>query len=190
MKKHLPALLISLISISCNEPGRTDEVSDTTVVQDTSAKATEVTSHEQVSGSPAVISSDSLAIFEDLAVDDPEKRKAAIIQVNGIMKKHRDELPNQASYSSMKLFETYPEEFLTNYYGVDNDTRDVWKYYIAAELILRAPENEVKNAQETLSRIEGSCSCEGKQKGQMKAFTTETLKEVERLVKMVESAAG
>lgn len=137
----------------------------------------------QAENQGASISPDSLALFEDLAVDDQDIRKATIVKVNGILKKYRDALPNQASYSAMKLFETYTNEFLKNYQQVDSETKQVWVYYISAELILRAPENEIKNARETLTRIAGSCDCTAEEKKQLAAFNEAVVMQTEALLK-------
>lgn len=178
----LSGLLITSIHVGCND-AKTPDDQPTQQVSESEALPSGEASSETVQGQQSAISADSLALFEDLAVDDPETRKRAIAQVNGILKKYRDGLPNQASYSSMKLYETYTNEFLKNYFSVDRETKAVWAYYISAELILRSPENEMKNATETLSRVEESCDCNAKEKQQIKEFNQSVLDQTQALLK-------
>jgi hypothetical protein len=181
MKKIIFIASVLFIA-SCNNETKTDEKSETSVDTVSSNPNVDLPTVENEPIQGANISQDSLAIFEDLGVDDDKRRGEAVKKVNGIFKIYDRRLPNQASYSSMKFFETFTGEFLKNVNSVDQEVRSVWTYYIAAELILRAPEDEIKNATETLQRIESSNSdWNAKQMSELKKFDAEVMEELKRI---------
>lgn len=163
---------VSILVISCNSATEEKKTEQDTAPVEVSTPEVMIPGDQNAEVLPA----DSMVVFEDLATDDEKRRAEAVRNVNGIFKRHGNNLNNQASYSAMKFFETYLPEFLANLRKIDQQTYAVWVYFIAAELSLRAPENEIANAQETLNRVSESCyDCNPEQKKELNSFNEKVM---------------
>jgi hypothetical protein len=183
MIRPLVILVAVLYLSSCKNPSNDKESHSISQTDTMSVPAAEPVEQEQPQVQGRQISADSLAYFEDLGVDDDKRRSDAVQKVNGVFKVYQKNLPNQASYSAMKFYETFTKQFLENVNSVDKNTREVWSYYIAAELILRAPEDEIKNATETLARVESANSdFSSKDMTSLKKFNAEVMAELKRIM--------